>query len=96
MEYAPGGDLHAVLEQRWIDARAAGRSVLSEDEIMGWFVQLTEGMAYVHSQNVLHRDLKPKNVFIGADGLLKIGDFGCGKDLQARCHSGLTISYGLT
>jgi serine/threonine protein kinase len=33
-------------------------------------------MKLMHSQGILHRDLKPGNVFIGRDMQLKIGDFG--------------------
>ena len=47
-----------------------------------WVVQvgalqmILEGMAYVHQQGVVHRDLKPQNVLIAADGGLKVSDFG--------------------
>ena len=38
--------------------------------------QILRGLKYIHSANVLHRDLKPGNLFINANCDLKIGDFG--------------------
>ena len=31
---------------------------------------------YIHSKNVIHRDLKPRNIFLGENNQIKIGDFG--------------------
>ncbi|KAF9353081.1 hypothetical protein BGX34_011807 [Mortierella sp. NVP85] len=44
----------------------------------GWrlFRQILEGLVHIHSQGMIHRDLKPVNIFLNADGDVKIGDFG--------------------
>lgn len=39
-------------------------------------VQLLEGVAYMHKNQVIHRDLKPQNILVNSDGVLKIADFG--------------------
>ena len=39
---------------------------------------------HIHDQKITHRDLKPMNIFIGEDVLLKIGDFGISKDLGMK------------
>lgn len=38
--------------------------------------QLLTALDFMHDQNIFHRDLKPNNIFISYDGILKVGDFG--------------------
>jgi len=42
---------------------------------------IVSGLAYLHSQRICHSDIKPENVLIGKDGVLKLGDFGLSKYL---------------
>lgn len=46
--------------------------------------QIVAGLAHAHDRQVVHRDLKPGNIFIRHDGVVKIADFGLAKDLDAR------------
>ena len=46
--------------------------------------QLLSALDLMHDQNIFHRDLKPNNVFISYDGILKVGDFGLSNYFEKR------------
>jgi serine/threonine protein kinase len=52
--------------------------VLSESEVLDWFVQCLLSMQFVHNKGILHRDIKSANVFLsgGNPNTCKLGDFG--------------------
>ena len=49
---------------------------LSIQEAISVMLQLTSALQYAHAHGVIHRDVKPQNLFIMPDGLIKLGDFG--------------------
>jgi serine/threonine protein kinase len=51
------------------------RSRLTEEEVKYWMSQLLDGLAYLHANNICHRDLKLDNIFLH-DMQVKLGDFG--------------------
>ena len=52
---------------------------VDEETIGRWYDDLREGLAYIHSKGVVHRDLKLQNVLVGPDGHAVITDFGVSK-----------------
>jgi len=57
------------------------------------FHQVAQGVEYVHSRDLIHRDLKPNNCFMDESGIVKVGDFGLSRegatnDMNASYRSG--------
>ena len=66
MEYVPGTPLDVLLE----------RGPLDSETVVRLGVQLARGLAFAHACGIVHRDIKPGNVRVTPEGLLKILDFG--------------------
>ena len=79
MEYAERGELYMLIQKRKSQHRP-----FTEDEIMTFFVQVALALSNIHKKNILHRDLKSKNIFLTKAGQLKIGDFGIAKVLSSE------------
>lgn len=77
LEFAAGGQLLSRIPGKGMSWEVA-RFYASEVVIV---------LEYLHGQSVLHRDLKPENVLIGADGHIKVTDFGTAKRTEERCFS---------
>ncbi|CAD8203965.1 unnamed protein product [Paramecium octaurelia] len=54
--------------------------------ILNWFTQLCQAVQYLHSMNIVHKDIKMKNVFLTKDGIIKLGDFSISKKLDASLN----------
>ena len=72
LELVEGGSLAEFLSQERPESGQAAR----------WILQLAEALAHAHSRGVLHRDLKPGNVLLTAEGNLKLGDFGLAREID--------------
>ncbi|XP_068624298.1 cyclin-dependent kinase 2 [Battus philenor] len=70
---------------------------LRQDLVKSYLRQLLEGIAYCHGRRVLHRDLKPQNLLVDAEGRIKLADFGLarafGIPVRAYTHEVVTLWY---
>ena len=66
MEYVEGSDIEEYLEEH-------------PEQINEIFAQTIDGFAYLEGRRVLHRDIRPANVLVSNEGVVKIIDFGFGK-----------------
>ena len=52
------------------------RSAIPVAEAVSYMLQLTSALFYAHQHNIIHRDIKPQNIYVMPDGTIKLGDFG--------------------
>lgn len=73
-EYIKGQNLKEVLDFR---------GALPIEEAIDYMIQLSSALYYAHQHGIVHRDVKPENIYVMTDGTIKLGDFGIA---QAETH----------
>lgn len=58
--------------------------LLNESAILNIFIQICEGLSYLHQKRILHRDIKTANIFFDENFKVRIGDFGIAKLLGEK------------
>jgi len=94
MEYVPGTNLRSLIKAR----------SLSPADVVAIMQQVLAGLAYAHERGVIHRDVKPENILIhdqaktagyGAQGVVKITDFGLGQAANSTIVGSIAYSQSL-
>jgi mitogen-activated protein kinase kinase kinase len=81
LEYVPGGSVATML---------INYGPLGEGLVSNFVRQILTGLAYLHSKDIIHRDIKGANILVDNKGSVKISDFGISKriDTTTLLHSG--------
>lgn len=74
MEYIDGKHLKELLKKR---------GKLTVSEVIDIMLQITDGMSVAHDSYIIHRDIKPQNIMIQENGVVKITDFGIAMAMNA-------------
>ncbi|XP_077365470.1 mitogen-activated protein kinase kinase kinase 22 [Festucalex cinctus] len=82
VEFMPGGSIKDQL-------KAYG--ALTEKVTRRYSRQILQGVSYLHSNMIVHRDIKGANILRDSSGNVKLGDFGASKRIQTICMSGTGI-----
>ena len=86
MEYADDGDIASKIKDN-----IKRRLRFDESQIWEWIIQILQGLKYLHSNKIMHRDLKCANLFLMKTGQIKIGDLNVSKlakNNMARTQTG--------
>ena len=99
MEYAAGGSLYQLLEKKRANTNTmtinlqhehCTKSLPSiwenESIIKDTAFQIIQALHYLHSNGIVHRDIKPQNILIDANGRMKLCDFGFATTQQKKFH----------
>src|SRR5262249_43927307 len=82
LEYVEGRDLGSLVKER-------GR--LPAAEAVGYAMQAARGLAYAHRCGIVHRDVKPGNLLLPRDGVVKLSDLGLARRHAQDDATDLTI-----
>lgn len=76
LEYMKNGSLRETFDKFKLNKWKFG-----QPDLLNLFMDVVNGLKYLHSRGIIHRDLKPENVLVDEDHRLKIADFGVSKPL---------------
>ncbi len=89
------GQLHYIvmelIEGITLKTYIARKGKLDVKEAVGIAIQVAQGIAAAHEQNIIHRDIKPQNMIISRDGKVKVADFGIARVVTAQTQGSAAV-----
>lgn len=89
------GNLHYIvmelIEGITLKSYILKKGVLDVREAVGIAIQVAQGIAAAHEQNIIHRDIKPQNMIISKDGKVKVADFGIARLASAQTQGSVAV-----
>ena len=87
-----GWDIYIKMELLTPLVKTLGKTV-SEDEVINIGIDMCNALVLCKEQNIVHRDIKPQNIFVSKDGVYKLGDFGIAKTAERTTSGTKTGTY---
>lgn len=87
-----GWDIYIKMELLTPLVKTLGKTV-TEDEVINIGIDMCNALVLCKEQNIVHRDIKPQNIFVSKDGVYKLGDFGIAKTAERTTSGTKTGTY---
>ena len=76
-EFADNGDLEIKINENH-----KKKIYFDENQLLDWLIQSCLALNYLHGNNIMHRNIKPSNIFLMKNNTIKLGDFGVSKNMS--------------
>ncbi len=83
-----GGDIYIMMELLTPLTKALD-TVCTEEQIIRFGIEICNALEACQSEKIIHRDIKPDNLFVSSKGVFKLGDFGIARVLERTTHASL-------
>ena len=89
-EYADGGDV-----QIQLDEHKEKKEYFDGNILLNWFTQICFALLFIHGKKIIHRNIKPSNIFLMKQNFVKLGDFEVAKNVSSTLSRTKTIVTAL-